>query len=65
VTISRGFSFSDLKRVPVIVDARAAADAVETLIRNSWTHSNIFVIEEVKRELRRGSKSSASGRRSF
>lgn len=47
VTISRGFSFRDLSRVPIIVDAGAAADAVENLIRNSWTRSDIFLIEEV------------------
>jgi hypothetical protein len=46
VTISRGTSFSDLKKVRAIVDARAAADAVETLIHNSWTHSDVFLIEE-------------------
>ena len=46
VTISRGTSFCDLKKVRVIVDAEAATDAVETLIRNSWTHSDVFVIDE-------------------
>lgn len=48
VTISRGFSFSDLRKVPGTVEAGAAVDAVETLIRNSWTHSDVFVIEEVE-----------------
>jgi hypothetical protein len=32
----------------VTVDADAAVDAVENLIRNSWTCSDIFVIEEVR-----------------
>ena len=48
VTISRGTSFSDLKKVRAIVDAQAAADAIEILLRNSWTLSDIFVIEEVR-----------------
>lgn len=46
-TISCGVSFSDLKRVPAIVDAGAAADAVEALIRNSLTAWDIFLIEEM------------------
>jgi hypothetical protein len=46
VTISRGVSFSDFRKIPVIVDAGAAVDAVEALIRNSWTASDIFLIEE-------------------
>jgi hypothetical protein len=48
VTISRGISFSHLRRVPAIIDADAAVNAVETLIRNSWTVSDIFLIEEAQ-----------------
>jgi len=48
VTISIGASFADLEIVPVTVDASAAVDAVEILIRNSWTMSDIFLIEETR-----------------
>ena len=66
-TISRGNSFSDLKKVRVIVDAEAATDAVEALIRNSWTHSDVFVIEEAHEDLGdlKGFRSSVGSARDF
>jgi len=48
VTISHGASFADLRKARAIAHASAAVDAVEALIRNSWTHSDIFLIEEAQ-----------------